>query len=406
MEKNTLKIKRSLKPQSATLQQIAVFGTARSGKTTLLSAFYGTTQEPNYVLQKPYAVIAENQGEAAQLYHNYTTLRDTGTYPDVTTHLNMNAHAFTVRLRENSQQQTVTAPGSLFGKRKKNFPANPASEKPFDAMRLVWHDYPGEWLEEPAVNAAEAQHRGEVFRSLLGSQVALLLIDGAKLLQNKGNEAVYLQQLLHTYTSGLLQVRDEVLPDGKPLLEFPRIWIFALTKADLLPDIDVYQFKQLMLNSAASQLTDLRETIESFIQTREALSVGEDFLLLSAAQHNHGVEILLPLAAILPFERHAKWAKRLNLPGTFSTVLIQGASVAALALMSGKIKILPAPLRWGLSLLGSAGVERGIKHLGTKLKDHSAISKKRAKLLSNALHGFYADLAAAEKARVFLRSKS
>lgn len=386
-------------------QQIAVFGTARSGKTTLLSTFYGATQEPHYVLEKPYAVIAENQGEAAQLNHNYTSLRNNGTYPPVTTGLNATAHSFTVRLRE-PQEQPQQFGGALFGRRKRRVTANPASEKPFDAMRLVWHDYPGEWLEEPAADAAEARHRGEVFRSMLGSQVAVLLVDGAKLAQQPGNEGAYLRQLLQTYTNGLLQVRDEVLPDGKPLLQFPRIWIFALSKADLLPQLDVHQFRQLLLSNASSELTDLRETIESFIQAREALSVGEDFLLLSASQQQRGVEILLPLAAMLPFERHAKWAKRLNLPGALSSVLIQGASMAALALMSGKIKVLPSPLRWGLSLVGSAGLERGIKHLGNKLKDHSALSKQREKQLSQALNGFHADLAAAEKARVFLRGKA
>ena len=61
---------------------------------------------------------------------------------------------------------------------------NAKSPKPFDALRLVWHDYPGEWFEEDVSGPEEAQRRVDTFKSLLGSDVAFLLVDGQRLLDN------------------------------------------------------------------------------------------------------------------------------------------------------------------------------------------------------------------------------
>ena len=52
--------------------------------------------------------------------------------------------------------------------------------KPFEALRLVWHDYPGEWWQEDVSVPEEAQRRVDTFKSLLGSDVAFLLVDGQR----------------------------------------------------------------------------------------------------------------------------------------------------------------------------------------------------------------------------------
>src|SRR5699024_12370658 len=106
--------------------------------------------------------------------------------------------------------------------------------------------------------------------------------------------------------------------DAKPLVQFPRIWMGALSKADLLPEMTVADFKALLVEKAAENLGDLRETIGELVQGDAALAVGEDFLILSSAKFEAeridvgpriGLELRLPLASVLPFERHVRWAQ-------------------------------------------------------------------------------------------------
>ncbi|GAA3945863.1 hypothetical protein [Actinoplanes auranticolor] len=52
--------------------------------------------------------------------------------------------------------------------------SNPSASKgrPFDALRIVWHDYPGEWFEQDVSGPEEARRRIDTFKSLLGSDIA------------------------------------------------------------------------------------------------------------------------------------------------------------------------------------------------------------------------------------------
>ena len=61
-----------------------------------------------------------------------------------------------------------------------------ARAKPSDALRLVWHDYPGEWFTQEPSSTGEAARRVETFARLLKSDVALVLVDGQKLLDYAG----------------------------------------------------------------------------------------------------------------------------------------------------------------------------------------------------------------------------
>jgi hypothetical protein len=161
--------------------------------------------------------------------------------------------------------------------------AKAAKARPFDALRFVWHDYPGEWFEEEPSSEEEAKRRVDTFRSLLRSDVALILVDGQKLLDYAGEEEKYLKSLLWGIRDGLLRLKDDLLDDGKPLAEFPRIWITALSKADLHPDLDVHGFHDLVIEKAAGDITSLHEVLKGLVQVPEALSMGEDFMLLSSA---------------------------------------------------------------------------------------------------------------------------
>lgn len=178
--------------------------------------------------------------------------------------------------------------------------------------------YPGEWFEQDVTSSEKAQRRIDTFRYLLGSDVAVLLVDGQRLLDNAGEEERYLRALFGSFRTGLLRLKDDLLVDGKPLVRFPRIWILALSKADLLPHLDSFKFRDLIVDKAFEDLDQLREVLKGFIEAPDAFAIGEDFLMLSSAKFETnkiqvtkriGIDLILPVAAMLPLERHTQWAK-------------------------------------------------------------------------------------------------
>lgn len=202
-------------------RHIAVFGESGSGKTVLLSSFYGPTQEKGFAEKNGFNVVSESRGQANSLFQNYVGMRDDRELPEATRFAST-AYSFMLKMAPNS------AGGS------------PAASH--DTMRMVWHDYPGEWFGKD-LSGEEANRRVDGFRSLLTSDVAILLVDAQRLIENKGQEHAYLKSLFFTYREGFAALRDDILTDGAPLTRFPRIWMIALSKADLLPDLDVHGFK-------------------------------------------------------------------------------------------------------------------------------------------------------------------
>jgi hypothetical protein len=74
-----------------------------------------------------------------------------------------------------------------------------------------------------------------------------------------------------------------------------------------------------LIKKAHDEITALREVLGEFCESNEALSFGEDFVLLSSARfepsriqvdENLGLDLLLPIAAALPLERQNRWKER------------------------------------------------------------------------------------------------
>ena len=308
-------------PTKALEQHIAVFGAGGSGKTVLLSSFYGAAQDPQNIKRDGFHVTAENPAQGIQLDQNYLGMKKEGKLPPATRFAGK-SYSFLVNLK--------TAP-----------PAASARSNAFDALRLVWHDYPGEWFEQDVSGSEESQRRLQTFHNLLSSDVAILAVDGQRLVDNAGQEERYLKSMLNTFRSMLLLLKGDLLPDGKPLVKFPRIWVMALTKSDLLPDMTVDDFKDLLVQKVGSDMNELRDVIAGFLQGSSALAVGEDFVLLSSAKFDPekinvgervGLDLILPLAAVLPFQRHLKWAERMTLPRKVALELLSNVEAIAIAL--------------------------------------------------------------------------
>ena len=62
-------------------QQVAVFGESGSGKTVMLSSFYGATQERSFWDTSLVDVTALDTGQGHRLLANYVGMRDDGRRP-------------------------------------------------------------------------------------------------------------------------------------------------------------------------------------------------------------------------------------------------------------------------------------------------------------------------------------
>jgi hypothetical protein len=57
-------------------QNLAVFGLGGSGKTVLLSSFYGASQEQSFLTKNLYQVLADDTGQHMRLLQNYLRMRN------------------------------------------------------------------------------------------------------------------------------------------------------------------------------------------------------------------------------------------------------------------------------------------------------------------------------------------
>ena len=377
-------------------QHIAVFGESGSGKTVLVSSFYGATQEPAFLQSSLFDVTADDTGLGHRLHANYLGMKDSAR-PPMTTKFAVTSYAFSVKVRNDG--------------------GNVKSPSPFDAMRLVWHDYPGDWFQEEVSDPELADRRVATFRSLLGSDVAFLLIDGQRLLDNDGEEERYLKSVLGSFRTGLLRLKDDLLEGGEPLVRFPRIWVLALSKADLLPEFDVFRFRDLLISKAADDLAELRKVLEGIVASPDALAVGEDFVLLSSAKFEPGrievaerigLDLLLPLAAVLPLERHVKWIGQKQLPAKVAADLLDGVGELAVALLSRitKVAVLRKALEkvFGREII-DAQIDRMIDKTVDQLRKLYADALEQQNYMQAVLTQFLIDLKDGEEGRVLLRSK-
>ena len=385
-------------------QHIAVFGESGSGKTVLVSSFFGPTQERSYS-NDLWDLIADDTGQGNRLYKFYVGMRDHAKTPSQT-RFEASTYYFSVKIKEGDAAAT--------------------KKRPFDALRLAWHDYPGEWFEESPSSPEEADLRVYAFRSLLRSDVALLLVDGQKLLDYQGEEERYLKSMLTNIKQGLLRLKDDLLIDGARLVEFPRIWILALSKADLFPDWDVYSVRDLVIERATEHLDALRMTLQEFVDTPEALSMGEDFLLLSSAKfqlaaaspdpieidvtQRVGLDLILPIASILPLERRVQWEERMEIPRAVLDKLADGADMLTAALLGGKLFGIDAMIakvpRIGPAV-GKAAIPALIaaaKLAGPKLREINETARTKQDYLAGTLSQFKLDLERGVSDKLLIRS--
>jgi hypothetical protein len=116
-------------------QNLAVFGVSGSGKTVLLSSFYGASQEPSFPAESLYKVLGHDTGQGTRLRQDYLRMRNKAEAPEAS-RFTATPYSFTLKLtgprrRQGGQGKALrrAAPG---------------------LARLSW----------PVVHARARQHRG------------------------------------------------------------------------------------------------------------------------------------------------------------------------------------------------------------------------------------------------------
>ena len=375
-------------------QSIAVFGESGSGKTVLLSSFFGSLQEPHAIKKNHFYLSADNASQGNVLEQNFLGMKRTSHVPSAT-RFQSTEYGFTLKRTTKPSEKTKQ------------------SSQPSE-LGLIWHDYPGEWFEQDVSGAEEAKRRVDTFRKLLGSDVAIVLVDCQRLIDNAGHEEKYLKSLLTNFRNGLLALQNDILKNGQPLLQFPRIWMFALSKSDLMPNWDVYNFKDLLIEKVGQEIVQFRNVVAQFVISDTALSVGEDFLLLSSAkfelkkievERRVGVDLILPIASVLPFERQLQWAQAKNISRKLALKLVIGAGTVAAAI-AGK-RMLKIPKSGAILLVVAAGVDL-LKNVfdmaGEKLATANAEAEKRQDFVAEILTRFKISLDEAEDQHILHQS--
>jgi hypothetical protein len=188
--------------------------------------------------------------------------------------------------------------------------------------------------------------------------------------------------------------------------------VLGLSKSDLLPEMDVFAFRDLLIEKAAEDIDQLREVLGQLVEAEAALSVGEDFVLLSSAKFDAdrievtervGVDMVLPLAAMLPFERHVRWAQAKLAQGRVVENLLRGAGSLATVLVGVKSRFL-GPVGQLLNIVGP-NVAEAAGLAGDKLKQVNAEALAKQDGLRATLTRFAMDLDHGEEERILLRSR-
>lgn len=268
-------------------QHIALFGESGSGKTTLLTVFYGYQQDTKFQAEAGYRLLADDLTQGQNLLSSFYKL---SSLPP--TRLTSRQYSFQIRL------DGVT--------------------KAKESAHLVWHDYPGGWWTETRTGE-EQQDKEKTFLALMSSDVALFLVDGAKL-KESGDK--YLKCLFCNFKDELCRLKDYQSLKGKfPLKHFPRIWLICLSKSDLMPRLTAEGFKQRVIGVANEELQAVKREIQEIIEEPDVFTLGEDYLLLSAAEYDEknesitnmekrkGVDLIVPIAFTVPIKRSLQWAK-------------------------------------------------------------------------------------------------
>lgn len=287
--------------------RLAFFGESGSGKTSLVSSYFGYQQRHAFEQQHGYRLSAVDTREGSLLLKNYYGMQD-GAFPTPTVARSSTFH-FDLKVSRLSRP----------------------------ALRLEWIDYPGGWWGHGPADEEERQRQRSCIKSLLTAQVGFLVVDGE---QYQRDGIGYLKRLLKGFAGEVERWQKVMSSEGAPHQTVIDEWVIALAKADRFPaDYTAERFGMDVVRHAVEELNDLAAAL--YGQPRR---FGTRYMLLSAAQAEPnnplrvqridktiGLELIAPAALLLPLNKLARQRKehnpRLDLPW-WQRFLIAAAALA------------------------------------------------------------------------------
>lgn len=258
--------------------RIAVFGMSESGKTVLLSSYYGNQQRNAFEERHGYRLEAEDASQGNDLLAHYYRM-ESGTFPRGTDRFA--EYRFGLRVGD------MNDPG----------------------MRLVWYDYPGGWWASSPKDEVERVERQGALRNLVTSQVGLLLVDGSRYAEEG---VAYVRHVLDQFKNEARKIVRTLSESADPNARLPQQWVIAVTKADLLPEgTNAEAVCKDVVSGCQDQLKGLARVFQSS-------TFGRSYLLLSAVRgdgdvvvdaHSYvGLQLIAPVALMAAIQRLAEKA--------------------------------------------------------------------------------------------------
>lgn len=242
--------------------RFAVFGSKSAGKTTMLAAYYGSQQSNSFFEEHGYYLSADKSEDGNTLLSHFHRLED-GVFPPSSSNVHEYEFSFYV--------------GDL--------------KEP--SFKIKWLDYPGGWWEREPSDSGEKAARDEAILSLLDCHACIFLLDGEKYVKEGQS---YVKKALDQFRNEGKKLRRAAEKD--PAKDgWPRTWIIAISKADLLPEsVTAEAISNEIIKGANDSINGLAKVLEDHY-------FGNRVLLISSVRAkkskilNANVHIGLPMLA-------------------------------------------------------------------------------------------------------------
>ena len=350
--------------------RIALFGPSSSGKTSLLASYYGNQQKTGFEERHGYHLTVEDTSAGNRLLSRYYKMEE-GDFPLGTD--TFEEYCFGFKVHE------LTDP----------------------SFKIVWYDYPGGWWENTPKDESEELARRETFRNLLQSHAGILLIDGE---QYDKRGIAYVHYIFDQFKNEIRRIKDCLASEGKPIDAFPKQWVIAISKADILPD-------NITAEDICNKIvTDTRDQLDGLKKAVNSEDFGCQFMLISSAKgegkkvinsHQYiGLQLIAPVVLLGILAECAQKIGRKQVYGPFAGIFrkLQG-------LMGSIDKVdnfLPKKYQLVSHLIKSMhiheGLDKGEDFFRKKMtkaaqkgeKTDAAVAAMKLELISSAAqHAFY-----------------
>lgn len=353
--------------------RLALFGPSASGKTTFLASYFGNQQRNSFEEARGYRLEATDTSDGNQLLSRY---------------YRMEAGQFPVGTEQFFEYR--------FGLKVLSLPQ--------PALHVVWYDYPGGWWERTPGDASERAARADALGKLLTSHVGVLLVDG---MNYAAFGVPYVRQLLDQFRNEARRIYDDCAAGGAPLEVFPKQWIIAISKADVLPNgTTAEQIAKDIVIGAADQLRGVAKAVKSN-------SFGAQYLLLSSvrgdgsqvvdAHEFRGLQLLAPVALLSVLAALAENAGKGSMFGALRG-LVERLS-ALVDLLDKLDDFLPPKYQMLTRILEALDLKDGLDQGADYFRRKQAAAAKRGNALNAAAAALRAELASPAAQRDFFKTQ-